>query len=481
MENNFKHNKFNLQVYLDVLSDDSIAFCCNIFSSREKLQQHIRHLISETESAKDLHIKVDELAQECVRNILSRVKSLDISKSDQITALICANVTRNSIDYLQAFLRDLDLEMQELIQFFDLQNTIIRRITYTGSDSHNFGKQVLIVEFLDTRKILYKPRKAKLELLLQDKLKVDWIPNTLAKNEHHWVEYIEAISADAFQVNKFSLTQLGSILASAQFFGIHDLHDENVMLTGFGFMLIDAEAFGSNLVGDSLLGSLDVDNYALDSVIGCGGLYAPFLLEGNDAFICRVLDHHHGFSSQELSYIRAGYRLFQGDVKKLKVPSTMVSRYVIRNTSFYGELLNYLLSGDQTIKEKKDALHSLGEISKHIDPQSAKKITNIETFSLLNGDIPYFAKSCSDPNYIACEGFANFKLPLNQSTSLFSSNWNEIKKKEALNLELVRVTSELYVNFNSTDSMVLEGNVHGKIPTQIRMSSSHFSASEYYD
>jgi hypothetical protein len=143
---------------------------------------------------------------------------------------------------------------------FDGKPKAVKHIQLTGSDLHNRGRQVVIIEYASGEKEVYKPRSVQPDAALVGAGESSGFGflNTLSKHvnlptmglagkgekskEHGYVEFkTKALVISSDEVSAY-YGQLGQIAVAAKLFGANDLHQDNVMVTAGGnAAIIDAE------------------------------------------------------------------------------------------------------------------------------------------------------------------------------------------------------------------------------------------------
>jgi type 2 lantibiotic biosynthesis protein LanM len=123
-------------------------------------------------------------------------------------------------------------------------------ITSGVSDPHNAGRTVMIVQFADGARVVYKPKDLRLDVAwreLVERLNSAGAPialktaRTLSRNGYGWTEFIEhAGCADAQDCATF-FRRAGAWLALLHCFAATDIHQENMIAAADDPVLIDLE------------------------------------------------------------------------------------------------------------------------------------------------------------------------------------------------------------------------------------------------
>lgn len=130
----------------------------------------------------------------------------------------------------------------------------IKEIKASGSDSHNGGKTVFIICFLNGQNIVYKPRSLQAEEAYQKfcteisigcKYQLKTV-NILNMDEYGWEQYIEASSCDTNDAVERYYYRFGILIFINYILNANDLHTENVIAQGEYPVIIDAETILDN-------------------------------------------------------------------------------------------------------------------------------------------------------------------------------------------------------------------------------------------
>jgi type 2 lantibiotic biosynthesis protein LanM len=163
-------------------------------------------------------------------------------------------VFRNWISSTQVFLRRLAADRVELHAFFPelKDNDPIQSISTGFSDRHDEGFQVLLVEFSDGFRLLYKPKDMSLETRLPQinlwlgaegfpfKLK---FPSALEKEGYGWSVFIRQEPCHSIEEVQTFFQHAGALLCLAHTLNGKDLLLENIVACGCDPVPIDLETF----------------------------------------------------------------------------------------------------------------------------------------------------------------------------------------------------------------------------------------------
>jgi type 2 lantibiotic biosynthesis protein LanM len=163
-------------------------------------------------------------------------------------------VFRNWISATQLFVKRLAADWGELHAFFPQlkSESPIQSISTGLSDRHDGGFQVLLVEFSDGSRVLYKPKDMSLEARLPQinewlgaegfpfKLK---FPASLEKEGYGWSAFIRQEPCNSIEEVKTFFEHAGALLCLAHTLNGKDLLLENIVASGCDPVPIDLETF----------------------------------------------------------------------------------------------------------------------------------------------------------------------------------------------------------------------------------------------
>jgi type 2 lantibiotic biosynthesis protein LanM len=188
----------------------------------------------------------------------------------------------SSCEFLERLCRDRDL----LADFFRADKLRLVKISGGLGDAHRNGKSVLMAEFSNGEKIVYKPRSLAADAAFQEFVQElnAWglspaqpVFRVLDRGEYGWTEFVPYLTCKSEEeLNRFYLRQ-GAWLAIFYALGTTDMHMENVIANGENPVPIDLETiFHPRLF---LKEPLNADDVAaerfLDSVLAIGLLPSP--------------------------------------------------------------------------------------------------------------------------------------------------------------------------------------------------------------
>jgi lantibiotic modifying enzyme len=121
------------------------------------------------------------------------------------------------------------------------------------SDPHDGGRTATTVEFVDHRRVIYKPRPSDREELWFEAL--HWLnqngirvlfraPKILARRDYSWMEFLRRKSCASLSAVRLFYFRWGAQAGLAQILRATDLHRENWLAIGAQPILVDAELIG---------------------------------------------------------------------------------------------------------------------------------------------------------------------------------------------------------------------------------------------
>lgn len=171
------------------------------------------------------------------------------------------------------FLNRLYVDFSEMQKIFIIENTLqdITSISSHLSDSHNKAQSVLIIEFISSDKIVYKP--SNLSMLkeynaLLSYINVNGSPvllkpvKILSKQSYGWIEFVSYKDCTSIEEIKEYYTKGGALLSLWYVFRGKDVNYENILAHGSDPIIIDLEIF---MIGEDKI--LDVESIKKDNNI----------------------------------------------------------------------------------------------------------------------------------------------------------------------------------------------------------------------
>jgi type 2 lantibiotic biosynthesis protein LanM len=397
---------------------------------------------------------VEQLRQGGLRTILADLPVL--------AHLLCARMEQWQAATAE-FLFRFENDTPALQASFDLEKILIANLECDLGDCHQEGRNVMAVTFLNDKRLIYKPRclrmgEAWFELL-------EWLkrehanfslsaPRVLSRENYGWVEWIAPATIKDEPAAERYYQSAGELLALAWLFAATDLHEENIIATQDGPVIIDLETLftpvvrpfftsrqeleltaGKNDVGVGILNSLllpvwqvdedgrvrdlsgfagrmrEDDSYAERLWVALGTdqiRVEPRLVRGSqphniprDADGYLVLPHDHTESIVD-GFIRTARFVLQRRSQLLDPEGILAPfregqiRYLIRNSQVYGAMLQRLLKPNFLVNfaardiEIEKLARAYFPLTVEEPRPDAWNCYDGERAALANGDVPLF-------------------------------------------------------------------------------------------
>lgn len=212
--------ELNISSYLEQLIGET---------KEQRYQYFVRHYLTNKEDIKKFLINYPVLARIMTERTLMHVKSF--------TSML----NRFILDY------------KELSIFS--KGSMIKTIDFGMGDTHKNGEAVLIIHFLNGKKVVYKPRSVSVDEYFQSLL--IWINQEglkyplkslkmISKKDYGWIEYIDYKKCDSKEaVERFYYRQ-GVLIALLYILNAGDFHYENIIAHGENPVLVDLEVLYQN-------------------------------------------------------------------------------------------------------------------------------------------------------------------------------------------------------------------------------------------
>ena len=139
--------------------------------------------------------------------------------------------------------------------FSESQNFKFCNISFSGSDTHNFGKSVIILEDNNKQKIVFKYRNGSIDIkfnkilkniIKENNLELSYTDlKILSRNNYLFMEFFPNIGCEnSIEVSEY-FQKIGIILFMFYIFETTDIHDENLVATKNNPILVDLETLFS--------------------------------------------------------------------------------------------------------------------------------------------------------------------------------------------------------------------------------------------
>ncbi len=417
----FKENKKLIKIFKNnFLENISVLFDPYVFDQLQKLKIKNTYQINLQKFLKKNYKKIT-------------FKSAQLEKNINLTIKYWIKNNSN-------FIKRIRLDKKDMIKKFNVDFKI-KNIEFDLGDNHNNHNSVILIKFINNKKILYKPRNSDVDIAfnniiiyLNKILNENFhVLNILNKENYSWHEFLE--TNYKFEVNTYK--NFGKILSLFFFFKGSDLHDENLIMRNNQIIPIDLENISnaskidffanitsaekkalfileSSVQGTSLLPSVFINNNNLDFkggfLIG-RKIYKEKLVWKNNKTINlypkkeyilknspksnynfleisenkkTIIKNEFNKLNKKLLNISKNYE-FKYLQKKLY---GTFSRFIIRNTYFYNLLIKkriFLRSNDAFF------IKTLEQVYNNLNNKYLKSLfLKSEIKQVYNLDIPYF-------------------------------------------------------------------------------------------
>lgn len=160
-------------------------------------------------------------------------------------------------------------------------------VNFNLGDSHRGNKAVLSLEYLDGKRLVYKPRNISIDNHFAQLL--DYIqnctgfsfrlPKMIVSKEHGWVEFIQYRECAKLVDVQDYYNRLGGMLAILYSLNATDFHYENIICDGSYPVLIDLESF---FVPYIPIEASETSKILFESVLSTGMLPSSIILNQNE-------------------------------------------------------------------------------------------------------------------------------------------------------------------------------------------------------
>ena len=189
-----------------------------------------------------------------------------------VLARLMAEVSFYWVETSREFLQSLEVDLPEIRNLFPGLSDIdqVSKLDASLSDPHNYGRTVIMLEYGEGRKLIYKPRDVGIEreyfkLLAwmneisgKDMFKVLAV---LDKEKHGWIEFCDHLPCNNIEEVELFYRRSGMLLGVMHLLRASDFHFENIIASGAYPVAIDLEAMLLPL-HESVLSTLYLPAYA---------------------------------------------------------------------------------------------------------------------------------------------------------------------------------------------------------------------------
>lgn len=188
--------------------------------------------------------------------LLTGKKKLQIIEENPVMAYLIVNKINTKINHIGECLERLAYDFDVIKKEININNKVLKNIKLDEGDTHNNGKSVIILEFNDGYKIVYKPHPMSsdesfgrlVEYInnsnyLKYSLKV---AKSINKGPYGWQEFITYKECDSVEQVKAHFYRFGALTAIFNMIRSKDFHYENLIAHGEFPIPIDLETILSN-------------------------------------------------------------------------------------------------------------------------------------------------------------------------------------------------------------------------------------------
>lgn len=205
-------------------------------------------------------------------------------------ARILVSVTLNHIDTINELAARFKNDLDEIQKRFKItvNSTKVKNIQTGLSDSHNKGRSVMILEFDDENKIVYKPKDLGVSKTFYDL--IDRLNNydgifkmktieTIYRDGYGWEEFIDYTSCQSNNEVAEYYTRMGQLLGIVYILDGNDCHSGNIIAHGAQPVIIDLETILNaevvqNNTGDISNAAVTASMMMMNSIFKTG--FLPF-------------------------------------------------------------------------------------------------------------------------------------------------------------------------------------------------------------
>lgn len=291
--------------------------------------------------------------------------------------------SRYLINNYKEIIKRCDNDYDCLKEGFLLESNVLKTIHLSEGDSHDKAHSVCILEFNDSKKIVYKPKDSKINSQLEKFF--SWIskkgkfldiklPKTISRDDYSYWEYVEYESCNnELEIINF-YKRYGYIIALSYILSLTDLHLENVIAHNQYPVIVDMETLFQGIIemeNSNLAAFKNLESINLDSVYtSC--LLPRALTFGKDSKIdLSALEGKGGklkekvTAPKDVDTINFRYEKIQGyfqsgdNIPKLRGNLVNPGEFKIIVLMAFKEMMNFFL------ENKKEVILKLREFSKN--------------------------------------------------------------------------------------------------------------------
>lgn len=222
--------------------------------------------------------------------------------------------------------------LQKFLKELGITNFHVEKIRTNLGDTHDNGNSVTIIELINRKKIIYKPKNLEIAKKIDEFMyfcnttfNCDfYIPHKLVRKEYCFEEFVEHMPLQSLKDAEAYYFNFGCMLALVHMLNGNDMHHENIIAQGKHPTLIDAETFIQQNVPVNL-GEIDATYKCkekfLDSVLSTAMLPLETLKDRSD-------NKNKGI---EISALKSGKEKIPFKILKIINANTDSMRYSYEN------------------------------------------------------------------------------------------------------------------------------------------------------
>lgn len=160
---------------------------------------------------------------------------------------------KNSHQFINRLSTDLKYIQKEFMGGKDLK---LVNITKGAGDRHNGGQSVIICDFENHNRVIYKPRSLEVDMAFSEFIKMlnkngnliyklDYI-KSINQGNYGWQEYIYSKECKNKKEVEQTYYRLGLLISLMHIFKTNDMHYENIIISGMHPYIVDLETFITN-------------------------------------------------------------------------------------------------------------------------------------------------------------------------------------------------------------------------------------------
>jgi len=199
-------------------------------------------------------VKKDKIYLEVINFLIDEKFNYIFNKYPLLAKKIAMKTNRFS-EFVCNFFERFENDKNELLIFFQIEKLQIEKLEFESGDFHN-GEATVLVFFKGNKKVIYKPRN--ISITNPYNSLINWINLKLKINlrtfkiidkmDYGWIEFIYNKEIDSIDQIKNYYYLAGVLCGVTYFLNSRDFHEENVIATNNGPVLIDHEMiFGAKI------------------------------------------------------------------------------------------------------------------------------------------------------------------------------------------------------------------------------------------